>query len=71
MIRCCLCAPDQIREGRIRNGGGVPLCARCLAETYWRSRQPALTDSPPMSMIEQRFGRAMLDEAQAPMVAAG
>jgi hypothetical protein len=70
MIRCCLCAPDQIREGRIRDGGAVPLCAEHHAQGFWRARQPAPTDSPPMSMIEQRFGRAMLD-ALAPIAATG
>jgi hypothetical protein len=37
---CCLCAPDKIREGRIRAGYGVPLCAEHHSRVVWRAREP-------------------------------
>ena len=64
--RCCLCDPaGKVREGRIPDGGGVPLCAEHRAQTYWSSRQPKLstTNARPMSVVEQAFAYAMLGAA--------
>lgn len=38
---CCHCEATAggIREGRIRTGHAVPLCAAHFAASYWRSRQ--------------------------------
>jgi hypothetical protein len=66
---CCLCSPDEIREGRIRNGGGLPLCAEHRALTYWRSRQP----QPPCTIAgpEQAYLHAIGMAALAPIAATG
>jgi hypothetical protein len=66
IYRCCLCDPaDKIREGRIPNGCGVPLCAEHRAQTYWRSRQPApaIATALPMSIEHVAFARVMLAAA--------
>jgi hypothetical protein len=70
--QCCLCAPDKIREGRIRDGGGVPLCVLHFDRIFWSLRQSALstTDTRPTSIIEQAFAHAML-AAVTPIAAAG
>jgi hypothetical protein len=69
--RCCLCAPDKTREGRIRDGYGVPVCPEHFAQGYWRSRQPRpSSDARPMSVVEQAFAHAML-AAAAPIAASG
>jgi hypothetical protein len=57
---CCLCETGKSRAGRIRNGGGVPICAEHFAEGYWRSRQPQapqVVTWPPSP--EEAYQRAM------------
>jgi hypothetical protein len=67
MYRCCLCAPDTIREGRIPEGGGIPQCAECRAETYWALRQPKLpcVVTPAEQAYLNAVGLAMLAQVIA------
>jgi hypothetical protein len=41
IYRCCLCdaADGAIKEGRIKDGEGVPLCARHRADLRWTRRE--------------------------------
>lgn len=57
--RCCLCLDDHPREGRIREGEGVPLCAVHRAELRWK-RKPAQQQIAPVDPILALIGRATL-----------
>lgn len=55
-LRCCLC---DARDGRVRDGHTLSLCASCYATNYWRSRQPG-PRARVVSFYEERAGRAAL-----------
>jgi hypothetical protein len=62
IYRCCLCdaADGAIKEGRIKDGEGVPLCARHRAAERWKRREPPV--ALPISH-QLAFERVMVQSA--------
>ena len=60
IYRCCLCdaADGAIKEGRIKDGEGVPLCALHRAAERWKRR-----DQQPVALPayqQHAFGAALV-----------
>jgi|HubBroStandDraft_4_1064222.scaffolds.fasta_scaffold422242_2 hypothetical protein len=60
---CCLCAPGKIREGQIRDGYGVPLCAEHFSEELWFLRLAQPPTLAPLSPYLEAAGRALINGA--------
>jgi hypothetical protein len=60
IYRCCLCDTyGEIKEGRIKDGEHVPLCAVHRSELRWK-RQPADSEPSPLDLLLEMFARAAL-----------